>query len=155
MSGEERKEFPYPVREGGAGWGLTSRHSALTGFYTLYRKEWLRFWKVSVQTILAPVLTALLFLVVFAYSLRGHAEVFAGFLKGTRIAMTIEKLRLVRPDVAVADVDMTYSDFQNLPRGVVPMPDGLVHSSLLMVLVKHGGEWWVSAYHNIWRVAAG
>ena len=86
---------------------------------------------------------------------RRHAEVFAGFLKGTRIAMTIEKLRLVRPDVAVADVDMTYSDSQNLPRGVVPMPDGLVHSSLLMVLVKHGGEWWVSAYHNIWRVAAG
>src|SRR5215510_7200163 len=52
--------------------------SPLTGFYTLFLKEWLRFWKVSVQTILAPVLTALLFLVVFAYSLREHAAVFAG-----------------------------------------------------------------------------
>ncbi|MGH8634546.1 MAG: ABC transporter permease, partial [Burkholderiales bacterium] len=50
----------------------------MTGFYTLFRKEWLRFWKVSVQTILAPVLTALLFLVVFAYSLRGHVEIFPG-----------------------------------------------------------------------------
>ena len=49
--------------------------SSVTGFYTLFRKEWLRFWKVSVQTILAPVLTALLFLLVFAYSLRGHVEV--------------------------------------------------------------------------------
>jgi ABC-2 type transport system permease protein len=50
----------------------------LTGFWTLFQKEWLRFWKVSVQTILAPVLTALLFLVVFAYSLRERVEIFAG-----------------------------------------------------------------------------
>src|SRR5688572_2429342 len=57
---------------------VTGQWSPVTGFYTLFRKEWLRFWKVSVQTVLAPVLTALLFLVVFAYSLRGHAEVFPG-----------------------------------------------------------------------------
>jgi|SRR5882672_1319342 len=53
-------------------------HQSLRGFYTLFHKEWLRFWKVSVQTILAPVLTALLFLVVFAYSLRGRVEIFPG-----------------------------------------------------------------------------
>jgi len=52
--------------------------SPVTGFWTLYRKEWLRFWRVSVQTILAPILTALLFLVVFAYSLRGRVDVFPG-----------------------------------------------------------------------------
>jgi len=52
--------------------------SRITGFYTLFHKEWLRFWKVSVQTILAPVLTALLFLLVFAYSLRGRVEIFPG-----------------------------------------------------------------------------
>jgi len=50
----------------------------LHGFYTLFYKEWLRFWKVSVQTILAPVLTALLYLLVFAYTLRGHVEVYPG-----------------------------------------------------------------------------
>lgn len=50
----------------------------MTGFRTLFYKEWLRFWKVSVQTLLAPVLTALLFLLVFAYSLRGHVEIFPG-----------------------------------------------------------------------------
>ena len=52
--------------------------SRFTGFYTLFYKEWLRFWKVSVQTILAPVLTALLFLLVFAHTLRGQAEAFPG-----------------------------------------------------------------------------
>jgi ABC-2 type transport system permease protein len=51
---------------------------AMTGFYTLFYKEWLRFWKVSVQTIIAPVLTALLYLLVFAHTLRGHVEVYPG-----------------------------------------------------------------------------
>ena len=46
----------------------------MTGFYTLFYKEWLRFWKVSVQTVLAPVLTALLFLLVFGHTLRNTLE---------------------------------------------------------------------------------
>ncbi|MDP3715132.1 MAG: ABC transporter permease, partial [Burkholderiales bacterium] len=50
----------------------------MTGFYTLFYKEWLRFWKVSVQTVLAPVLTALLYLLVFGHALRGRVEVFPG-----------------------------------------------------------------------------
>jgi ABC-2 type transport system permease protein len=50
----------------------------MTGFYTLFYKEWLRYFKVSVQTILAPVLTALLYLLVFAHTLRGHVEVYPG-----------------------------------------------------------------------------
>ena len=55
-----------------------ARYQPLHGFYTLFYKEWLRFWKVSVQTVLAPVLTALLFLLVFSHSLRGHVEAFPG-----------------------------------------------------------------------------
>ena len=50
----------------------------MTGFYTLFYKEWLRFWKVKVQTILAPVLTALLYLLVFSHTLRGHVQVYPG-----------------------------------------------------------------------------
>lgn len=50
----------------------------MTGFFTLFYKEWLRFWKVSVQTVLAPVLTALLYLLVFGHALSGRVEVFPG-----------------------------------------------------------------------------
>ena len=50
----------------------------MAGFYTLFYKEWLRFWKVSVQTVLAPVLTALLYLLVFGHALRGRIDVFPG-----------------------------------------------------------------------------
>ena len=50
----------------------------MTGFYTLFYKEWLRFWKVKVQTVLAPVLTALLYLLVFSHTLRSHVNVYPG-----------------------------------------------------------------------------
>src|SRR4051794_15871044 len=38
----------------------------------------LRFWKVSVQTVAAPVLTAILYLVIFGHALQGRAAAFAG-----------------------------------------------------------------------------
>jgi ABC-2 type transport system permease protein len=48
----------------------------MTSFWTLLHKELLRFWKVGVQTIAAPVLTAVLYLVVFAYALEGRVRVY-------------------------------------------------------------------------------
>ena len=48
------------------------------GFTTLLKKEILRFWKVSFQTVAAPVLTALLYLLVFSHALAGRVEVYAG-----------------------------------------------------------------------------
>jgi len=50
----------------------------MTGFPTLLYKEVLRFWKVSFQTVAAPVLTTLLYLMVFAHALAGHVQVFPG-----------------------------------------------------------------------------
>jgi len=48
----------------------------VTGFATLLYKELLRFWKVSFQTVAAPVLTALLYLVIFAHALEGRVNVY-------------------------------------------------------------------------------
>jgi ABC-2 type transport system permease protein len=50
----------------------------VSGFPTLLYKEVLRFWKVSFQTVAAPVLSALLYLLVFAHALSGRVEVFPG-----------------------------------------------------------------------------
>jgi ABC-2 type transport system permease protein len=47
-------------------------------FWTLFIKELLRFWKVSVQTVAAPVLTSLLYLVIFGQVLEGRLQVFEG-----------------------------------------------------------------------------
>ena len=50
----------------------------MTGFRTLLHKEMLRFWKVGVQTVAAPVLTAMLYLLVFTQALAEHVQVFPG-----------------------------------------------------------------------------
>ncbi len=49
-----------------------------TGFYTLFYKEVLRFGKVLLQTLIAPIITALLYLLVFSHVLAGRVEVFPG-----------------------------------------------------------------------------
>jgi ABC-2 type transport system permease protein len=51
---------------------------ALVGAAPLFRKELLRFWKVSFQTIAAPVLTAVLYLLIFGHVLEDHVQVFPG-----------------------------------------------------------------------------
>jgi ABC-2 type transport system permease protein len=50
----------------------------LSGFATLFYKEVLRFWKVSFQTVAAPVLSSLLYLLVFAHALAAHVQAFPG-----------------------------------------------------------------------------
>ena len=52
--------------------------SPRVAFRTLLTKELLRFWKVSFQTIAAPVLTSVLYLLVFGQVLRDHVQVFPG-----------------------------------------------------------------------------
>ena len=50
----------------------------MTSFWTLFSKELLRFIKVSVQTVAAPVLTSVLYLVIFGQVLEGRMQVFDG-----------------------------------------------------------------------------
>jgi len=45
------------------------------GFVTLLYKEVLRFWKVGFQTVAAPVLTAVLYLLIFSHVLEDHVRV--------------------------------------------------------------------------------
>lgn len=48
----------------------------MSGFPTLLYKEVLRFWKVSTQTVGAPVLTAALFLFIFGHVLEGRVRLY-------------------------------------------------------------------------------
>ncbi len=48
----------------------------LVGFRTLLYKEVLRFWKVSFQTVAAPVLTAILYLLIFGHVLENRVKVY-------------------------------------------------------------------------------
>jgi ABC-2 type transport system permease protein len=48
------------------------------GFQTLLYKETLRFWKVATQTVAAPVLTAMLYLLIFGHVLEGRVNMLEG-----------------------------------------------------------------------------
>ncbi|UCE30990.1 MAG: ABC transporter permease [Burkholderiales bacterium] len=66
---------------------------AVTGFTTLLGKELLRFWKVGVQTVLAPVLTSLLYLLIFSHVLEGrvsfHGVAYTSFLAPGLVMMAV------------------------------------------------------------------
>jgi len=48
----------------------------MTGWQTLFYKEVLRFWKVGFQTVAAPVITAILYLMIFGHVLEGRVQVY-------------------------------------------------------------------------------
>lgn len=51
---------------------------AIRGPWTLLKKEMLRFWRVAFQTVASPVITALLYLLIFSHVLEGHVQVYDG-----------------------------------------------------------------------------
>ncbi|MDR3300064.1 MAG: ABC transporter permease [Candidatus Accumulibacter sp.] len=65
----------------------------MSGFRTLFYKEVLRFWKVAFQTVAAPVLTALLYLLIFAHVLESRIEIhhlrYTAFLVPGLIMMSV------------------------------------------------------------------
>ncbi len=72
------------------------RHSGLNwvGMRTLYLREVRRFWKVGAQTVAAPVVTTLLYMMVFVVALQGarpplHGTPFAEFVAPGLIMMAI------------------------------------------------------------------
>ena len=48
----------------------------MTGWQTLFYKEVLRFWKVGFQTVAAPVITAILYLMIFGHVLEDRVQVY-------------------------------------------------------------------------------
>ena len=48
------------------------------GLRTLYRREVMRFWKVGMQTLLAPVVTTLLYMMIFVVAMRGARPAVGG-----------------------------------------------------------------------------
>jgi len=68
--------------------------SSLRGPWTLLKKEMLRFWRVAFQTVAAPVITALLYLLIFSHVLDKQVQVYdnvpyAAFLIPGLIMMSV------------------------------------------------------------------
>jgi ABC-2 type transport system permease protein len=73
------KRVAPPIGEGSS--SLVARHPSFPlgpGFKALFYKECLRFWKVAFQTVVAPVVTTLLYLLIFSHALSDHVKVYDG-----------------------------------------------------------------------------
>ncbi|HET9122324.1 MAG TPA: ABC transporter permease [Acidiferrobacteraceae bacterium] len=68
----------------------------LRGWYTLLYKELLRFYKVALQTVAAPVITALLYLLVFAQVLASRTEVLPGVTYGQFLIPGLMMMSLIQ-----------------------------------------------------------
>jgi uncharacterized protein (TIGR02246 family) len=78
-----------------------------------------------------------------------HAEIFRTIYKGSELQQSIGKLRFIRPDVAVVDVDAAVTGYLRLPPGVQAASDGALRAKLQLVVTREDGEWWIAAFHNV------
>jgi uncharacterized protein (TIGR02246 family) len=87
---------------------------------------------------------------------RGRAEIehrqsdlFSTYFKGSRLALKVRKVRLLRPDVALVEIDTEVSGFHKAPPAVYVDAEKVIRTRLLQVMVKSGSEWMVASFHGV------
>jgi uncharacterized protein (TIGR02246 family) len=86
---------------------------------------------------------------------RGRAEVdkrIADVLatwRGTRIALKVRKVRVLKPDVALVEADAELTGWKKLPPGFRAEDGETVRSRLLQVFQKEAGLWRVAASYEV------
>ena len=78
-----------------------------------------------------------------------HAGIFSTIYKGSHNELVIGKIKFLRPDVAVVDIDGVLSGANRLPPGLKAFDDGALHVKLQEVMTKEKGSWWIAAFHNV------
>jgi uncharacterized protein (TIGR02246 family) len=99
---------------------------------------------------------------------RHAGDAFQGILAGTKLSLAVRKLRLVRPDVAVVDLDLRISGVPVSPPAASDGPasdgpasdgpasdgpGGDVRTSLMLVLLEEDDRWQITAHHNVMQSA--
>ncbi len=104
----------------------------MTGWQTLFYKEVLRFWKVGFQTVGAPVLTAVLYMLIFGHVLQGRVLVYD---KVSYTAFLVPGLVMM---------SMLQNSFANSSSSLV---QSKIMGSLVFVLLTPLSHWhWFFAY---------
>jgi len=109
------------------------------GFLTLLEKEFLRFWKVAFQTVAAPVLTALLYLLIFGHVLDDHVVVhgvrYTSFLIPGLVMMQVLQNAFANSSSSLIQAKITGSIvFVLLP----PIPYGAFFAAYVLAAVLRG-----------------
>jgi ABC-2 type transport system permease protein len=111
----------------------------MIGFWTLFYKEVLRFWKVAFQTVAAPVLTALLYLLIFGHVLEDSVRVlgvpYTAFLVPGLVMMQVLQNAFANASSSLIQAKITGSIvFVLLP----PIPYGAFFIAYVLASVLRG-----------------
>ena len=111
----------------------------MIGFWTLFYKELMRFWKVGFQTVGAPVLTALLYLLIFGHVLDEHVQVYGerytSFLIPGLVMMQVLQNAFANSSSSLIQAKITGSIvFVLLP----PIPYGAFFAAYVLASVARG-----------------
>lgn len=111
----------------------------MIGFLTLLEKEFLRFWKVAFQTVAAPVLTALLYLLIFGHVLDDQVTVhgvrYTSFLIPGLVMMQVLQNAFANSSSSLIQAKITGSIvFVLLP----PIPYGAFFAAYVLAAVLRG-----------------
>lgn len=77
-----------------------------------------------------------------------HAAVFASVFKDSRSEVTVRKIVLVAPNVAVVDTEHVVTGYTGLPPGVQATEPGVLRTRMRYVLKQVGGKWLIVAGQN-------
>ncbi|HEX7616182.1 MAG TPA: SgcJ/EcaC family oxidoreductase [Thermoanaerobaculia bacterium] len=78
-----------------------------------------------------------------------QVEFFTSLFKGSRLALKVRKVRFLRPDVAVVEIDTEVSGFRKLPPVVYVDAEKVLRTRLQQVMAKTGTDWMIAAFHNV------
>jgi|HubBroStandDraft_6_1064221.scaffolds.fasta_scaffold151280_3 uncharacterized protein (TIGR02246 family) len=77
-----------------------------------------------------------------------HEFLFNGPFHGSILHQDVVSIQFVRPDVAIVEVLTAVTGIQKLSPGTNTDEKGRLRTRLLLILVKDGGEWKITDYHN-------
>lgn len=124
------------------------------GLWSLYNKEVRRFLKIQLQTIWAPAVTTLLFLVIFSVALgRGGREImgvhFSDFLAPGLIVMGMMQNSFANSSFAllVGKIQGTIIDFLMPPLSVGELMTGIVGAAVTRAVLVGGGVAFAMAFY--------
>ncbi|MGZ6970090.1 MAG: SgcJ/EcaC family oxidoreductase [Thermoanaerobaculia bacterium] len=78
-----------------------------------------------------------------------HAALFASYFKGSLLALKVRKVRFLRPDVAIVDIDTEVTGFHKPPSGIYVDAEKVIRTRLVQVMVKAGNEWAIASSHDV------
>ena len=78
-----------------------------------------------------------------------QVEFFTSLFKGSRLALKVRRVRFLRPDVAIVEIDTEVSGFRKLPPVVYVDAEKVLRTRLQQVMAKTGTNWMVAAFHNV------